>query len=80
MGEESNKWMDNLMYNITYLRKSLGLSEKQMADIPGIGGGSLKKIEKGIFPERMSVEVLHRIKTNFCRSSDDFSEGKFGEI
>ena len=33
MGEESNKWMDNLMYNITYLRKSLGLSEKQMADL-----------------------------------------------
>ena len=46
MGEESNKWMDNLMYNITYLRKSLGLSEKQMADIPGIG-----RSKRGYFPK-----------------------------
>ena len=61
----NDKFIDYLSYNILYLRKSNNISKKEMAEILGIGISSLSKIEKGILPPRLSVEILFKIKNCF---------------
>ncbi len=55
----------NLMSNLIWLRKNAGLTKKQMAEILGIGTGSLNKIENGIYPPRLKVDVLFAVWYRF---------------
>lgn len=57
--------IQNLMSNLVWLRKTAGLTKKQMADVLGIGVGSLNKIEKGIYPPRLKVDVLFAVWYRF---------------
>ena len=57
--------MNYFSYNVMYLRKMNNISQKEMACILGIGVGSLNKIENGILPKRLSVDVLFRIHERF---------------
>lgn len=54
-----------LMYNIVLLRKHHGISKKKMAEMLGISVNSLNKIEEGIFPKNLSVNILFNINKQF---------------
>lgn len=57
--------MKYFSYNISYLRRKHSISKKKMCEILGIGVSSLNKIEQGILPPRLNVEVLFRIQSYF---------------
>lgn len=63
--ERNRKMLETFMRNVTWLRKQHGLSKKHMAQILGIGVGSLNKIENGQMPQRLGVEILERIYIHF---------------
>ena len=47
--------------NFRYLRRSRGLTQKQMAQRLQISVGYVRRIEKGEHPPRMTVEVIFQI-------------------
>ena len=51
--------------NITLLRKSRGLSKKEMAKKLRIGVWSLNKIERGELPPRLGADVFLAVYRNF---------------
>ncbi len=51
--------------NIKWLRAHYSITEKEMSEKLGIGKRTLKIIESGEFPERLSVSVLFRIEKHF---------------
>lgn len=62
-----------LCRNIKYLRNVHKISKKEMASILGIGVKSLRLIEKGIVPSRLSSEVIFNLHKNFgVKYSDMF--------
>ena len=50
--------LKNFSRNIILLRSHYGYSQKHMAQLLGIGVESLRKIEKGIIPPRLTVDVI----------------------
>lgn len=48
----------NFCANIAYLRRSRGLTQKEMALILGIGIRSLRMLEKGTIPRNLGVQML----------------------
>ena len=57
--------MEIFMQNVAWLRKRFGLSKQQMAKYLQIGVGSLTKLEQGILPPRLDVEILFTIQVLF---------------
>ena len=51
--------------NIKILREKSGLSKKEMAEILEIGTASLTKLEQGIMPPRMRVNIVYQLSQNF---------------
>lgn len=51
--------------NVKSIRRSNHLTQKEMAEILGIGVHSLSRLEKGELPRRMSVKVLFNIHKHF---------------
>ncbi len=47
--------------NIKLLRKKIPLNQSQMAELLNISVYSLRKLEKGIVPKKLSVEVVLNI-------------------
>ncbi|MBQ6840014.1 MAG: helix-turn-helix transcriptional regulator [Oscillospiraceae bacterium] len=66
-----NKEFKIFMKNVAWLRKQHKLSKKKMAQIMGIGVGSLTQIEKGIFPERLRIDACINIQRHFGVSVKD---------
>ena len=62
---ENSKEIETFLYNIAYLRKHNGLSKRKMAKILHISTSTLKKIESGVLPPKMSANVIWRIKVHF---------------
>ncbi len=58
--KSQNDW-DIFVHNITWLRKHYGIFQKRMAVLLGIGIASLKAIENGQIPPRLSVEIFFHI-------------------
>lgn len=63
--KQSREQIQAFLYNIAWLRKHYGISKKKMAELLGIGVGSLNKIEQGILPPRMSMEVVFHVFDHF---------------
>ena len=55
----------DFVQNIIWIRKYHRLSKKQMASLSGISVYSLNKLEKGVLPKRLGVNVLFNIEKNF---------------
>ena len=51
--------------NLTDLRLRYGYTQKQMAHLLGIGIPSLRMIERGILPPRLSAKVILRAEETF---------------
>ena len=62
---KSNHEFIILSKNICYLRARNGLSKKEMAKRLGIGSGTMSKIEKGILPPRLTVDILFYLQQEF---------------
>ncbi len=65
MREQKETEIEQFLENIISLRKHYGLSKKRMAQILGIGMGSYNKIEQGIFPKRLTTDVIFNITKHF---------------
>lgn len=63
--EASIKVFAFLSHNILWLRRHYGISRKRMAALLGIGLWSLKKIEKGKLPPRLTIEILFTLYEQF---------------
>lgn len=57
--------LENIMYNVAWLRTHFGLSQKRMAELLRISIYSISKIENGIFPPRLCVDVIFNISDHF---------------
>ncbi len=51
--------------NIKKLRKQSGMSQKNFAAKFDIGVGSLRLIEKGVLPNRLSVDFLMKVCSSY---------------
>lgn len=58
---EVKQKLENIAYNIAWLRKKHSLSKKAMAAILGISIQSLDRIESGVIPPRLNIEVIYNI-------------------
>ena len=74
-----DKSLENLIYNLKWLRKELNLSKKQMAKNLGIGVGSLNKMENGVYPPRLKAKVLLAVWDNFGIYPSVLLETRFDE-
>ena len=60
-----NKWMKNLAHNLSWIRKTYGLSQHDMAKMLGIGKAGLHALEHETIPPRLTIDFLFRIKEQF---------------
>lgn len=51
--------------NISGLRTHYGYSQKYMAQLLGIGVGSLRKIERGMIPSRLEIDIVFAVYKHF---------------
>lgn len=51
--------------NIKLLREKASLTQPQMAELLNISSSSLEKLESGVVPKRLSVEVVFKIMSVF---------------
>ena len=65
MREQIETDIEQFLKNVASLRKHYGLSKKRMAQILGIGIGSYNKLEQGIFPGRLTVDVIFNMTKYF---------------
>ena len=52
-------------FNVKWLRKQSGLSQKEMAHRLGIGVKSLAAVENGTIPRRMTIKIFFKIYDHF---------------
>ena len=76
---ENEKEWQIFSHNVAWLRSHHGLSKMKMAELLGIGVGSLNKIEKGILPPQLSAWVIVEINRNFHIRPNDLLTQRFGE-
>ena len=77
--EDCEREEQNFLHNIAWLRKHHGLSKKRMAEVLGVGVGSLNKIENGEMPSRLGVRVFLRIYAYFGIRPKDLTEQRLEE-
>ncbi len=69
--------LENLLYNIVWLRKHYNLSKNKMAKILGISVYSLNKIENGVFPPKLTVKIFENLQTHFNIHPKNIFERRF---
>ena len=70
MNEQINIWKTTFCNNIRYLRKTHGLTQAQMADIMGVSISTVRLLENGTLPKRLSYVVLFPLCEYFDLSYD----------
>lgn len=60
-----NRKAESLALNLYLIRKKNGLTQKEMAKRIGIGINTLRQLEKGIIPSRVSVGLIFNISNEF---------------
>ena len=78
--KEFGHYVENLLCNIAYLRKRHGFSKKKMAEILNIGVWSIDRIEEGVLPERLKVDVVFEIEKYFGIHPAELFECKLENI
>ena len=65
--KRSNQYMDKeiMAHNLLWLRKKHGYNQSEMAQILGIGVASLRKLEHGVIPPRLTIEFLDSLYLHF---------------
>ncbi len=57
--------IENFCENVRRLRREEGLTQKQMAQVMGIGIYSLRKLEAGCLPPMMGMDAIFRLHSRF---------------
>ena len=70
MYDQANVWSYNFCRNIAYLRRTHNLTQAQMARIMGVGVHSIRLLERGILPKRLSYMVFYPLCDYFNLSAD----------
>lgn len=65
MDNQVDKELEPFCRNVYELRKYYGLTQREMAAKLGIGVGSLRMIEHGKIPERMTCEPIFKLSLEF---------------
>lgn len=65
MNKSNKQQLENFTYNIAWLRKQHNLSKKEMCKILDISIYNLNKLEKGILPKQLSVNVVFAVWKHF---------------
>ncbi len=65
INEINDKQLMNILKNISWLRMHFGISKKKMAELLKISVSSLNKIEDGILPPRLSMDMIFNVHKNF---------------
>ena len=60
-----DKEIQILLQNIKYLRETNGLSKKEMSRVLGISVLTLNKMEQGIMPPSVGVDIVFRLSEKF---------------
>lgn len=60
-----NRKAESLALNLYLIRKKNGLTQKEMAKRIGIGINTLRQLEKGTIPSRVSVGLIFNISNEF---------------
>lgn len=68
--KEAGEGLQNFCRNVRRLRLLHQLSQNQMAQLMRIGVKSLRKIESGVIPPRLSCEVLCYLHNAFDVSTE----------
>ena len=74
-GEE----LDNLLYNIAWLRRTGGLSKREMATRLGVGRKTLDLMERGEVPPRLSASVIFAVEKQFGVSRSALLSHRLGQ-
>ncbi len=74
-GEE----LDNLLYNIAWLRRTEGLSKREMAKRLGVGRKTLDLMERGEVPPRLSASVIFAVEKRFGVGRSALLSRRLGE-
>ena len=73
--KKPKNYAEIFMLNMTWLRRTHGLSKKQMSKICHISIQSLNKIESGILPPKLNVDIVFHIQKHFgIPAADLFKE------
>lgn len=72
--------LQNLIYNIAWLRREHRISKKEMALLLGVGMVNMNKIEKGEVPRRLGASSVIALCQRFGVLSSDLFAKKFGEL
>ena len=62
--------LEMFCHNMREIRRHYGISKKKMAELLGIGVGSLCQIEQGVIPSRLTVEILLAVQKQFKINPD----------
>ena len=62
----SREELNNFMYNVAWLRRTMGISKREMAKRLGVGGKTLDLMEQGRVPPRLSASVIFAVERQFC--------------
>jgi transcriptional regulator with XRE-family HTH domain len=62
--------LKNFCRNVAYLRKKHSLTQAEMAKIMNVGVGTIRSLERGIVPPRLSADVLYSLHDHFHISVD----------
>ncbi len=57
--------------NVKLLRVSRGLNQKEMAKLLGIGVQSLRQVEHGVLPPRLSCDIVFHLHQKFGLSPSE---------
>ncbi len=57
--------LEIFMENVVFLRKTHGYSKRKMAELLCISIGTLNKIETGVFPKQLDVDVFWQVADVF---------------
>ncbi len=56
---------ETLSHNLLWLRRHHGYSQRAMAKLLKIGVGSLRRLEHGEIPEKLTIEFLYEVYAHF---------------
>ena len=66
MENENNRiQFENFLSNVAWIRKKYGISKRKMSKALKISVESLNKIENGILPPKISIDIVFNIYISF---------------
>ena len=79
LSEKIAEERENLLYNLTWLRRRESLSKEEMAAVLHISIAGMEQLEKGVLPEELSAEVFLVLQERFGLSPVQLLSERIGK-